>query len=327
MSAPFFIVGASRSGTTMLRLMLNTHSRLAVPDEMKYLRYVEGKYDLAAWETPLSEENYRALVRGYLATRGEVLPGAEEDLEAMVFAEEDRTLRGPYQALLEAWARACNKERVGEKTPHNIFYVDILADMFPEGRFIHVVRDPRAVVQSMNNSPYYSDETIFNALNWRKSIRDGEALLREHLSGDRRLRIRYEDLVRESEATLRTVCSFLGESFEPEMLRFYETADQHMAGPIRTPSIKGPVHQKGLTKWRDRLAPVEVAAIEGLCRTEMRDFGYEQTGGPSVRFRLRFRPKVWYWKWKVWQHRERRGFEVGFPFLAGLSAWIRSANT
>jgi len=322
MSAPFFIVGASRSGTTLLRLMLNAHSRLAVPDEMKYFRHIEGQYDLTAWKTPLSTGDRRALVRRYLAARGDVFPGTSADLETVALADSDRTLRGPYRALLTHWAQSRGKERWGEKTPHNIFYVDVLADMFPEAQFIHVVRDPRAVVQSMNASSYYSDETIFNALNWRKSIRDGKALFQAHLRPEQHLTVRYEDLVRHPESTVRSVCRFLDEPFEPRMLRFYETADRDMAHEIRTPSIKGPVNQEGLRKWRERLSPVDVSIVERLCRTEMDAFGYERETNAAV-LPLRVVPKVLYWRWKVWRHRRRRGFEVEFRFLSGVRRWTR----
>lgn len=86
MTAPFFIVGASRSGTTVLRLMLNVHSRLAVPDELKYFRHINGQHDLTAWQTPLSTNERHVLVRGYLAARGDVFPGTSADLETRLFS-------------------------------------------------------------------------------------------------------------------------------------------------------------------------------------------------------------------------------------------------
>ena len=319
MSPPFFIVGASRSGTTMLRLMMNAHSRLAVPDEMKYFRHVDGQYDLEAWQTSLPREDYLALARHYLDVQDAVFSEATEALEAALLATEDRTLRGPYQALLSYWARAQGKARWGEKTPHNIFYVDVMAEMFPEAQFIHVVRDPRAVVRSMGASAYYSDEPVFNALNWRMSVRTGRRFFQEHLRPEQRHTVRYEDLVRDPESVLRSTCAFLGESFEPGMLRFYETADQDMAHEIRTPSITNPVHEKGLTKWRERLSAAEVGLSEVLCREEMNTFGYERT--TMGRFVSPLVLLKWlYWHWKVWQHRDRRGFEVEFAFLSGLRA-------
>lgn len=254
-----------------------------------------------------------------------MLAGAKAALTA-VLAENDRTIRGPYRALLAHWAQTRGKERWGEKTPHNIFYVDVLVDMFPDARFIHVVRDPRAVAQSMNASSYYSGETIFNALNWRKSIRDGEALFQDHLRPEQHHTVRYENLVRQPESTLRSVCAFLGESFEPQMLRFYETAERDMAGQIRTPSIAGPVTEEAVSKWRERLVHAAVAIIERLCGEEMEAYGYPPTvdrrrsslwNPPTVLF------KVLYWQWKVWRHRHRRGYEVEYSFLSGLRARLR----
>lgn len=315
MSAPFFIVGASRSGTTLLRLMLNAHSRLALPDELKYFRFLEGTQNLASWDTPRSPDAYRRLVRGYVTAHRVLVESVPGALEALRQSEEDRTARGPYRAFLQHWAQTCGKERWGEKTPHNISFVDVIAGMFPEATFIHVVRDPRAVVQSMNASSYYSSETVFNALNWRTSIRDGERLFGD-LRPDQHLTIRYEDLVCEPAVTLRSVCDFLNETFEPSMLRFYETVDQHMAHRIRTPSIKGPVNRSGLSKWRKRLSPSQIAVIEGLCREEMTTLGYEQaTDASSVSVLVIL--KRLYWNWKAWRHRDRRGFEVVFPFLSG----------
>ena len=316
MSAPFFIVGASRSGTTLLRLMLNAHSRLAVPDEMKYFRFLEGTDNLEAWSTPRSPEEYRQLVEGYVAAHKALVESVPGALDALHRYEEDRTARGPYRAFLRHWAETCGKARWGEKTPHNISFVDVIADMFPGAKFIHVVRDPRAVVQSMNASSYYSSETVFNALNWRTAVRDGRNLFGV-LQPDQHLTIRYEDLVREPASTLRTVCSFLQEAFEPSMLRFYETVDQHMAHRIRTPSIKGPVNQSGLSKWRTRLSPAQVALIEGLCGKEMAGLGYEPEADAARSSALALLKQL-YWHWKAWRHRDRRGFEVVFPFLSGL---------
>lgn len=320
-SAPFFIVGASRSGTTLLRLMLNAHSRLAVPDELKYFRHVETTFSLDAWREDLSDAAYRHLVRSYLERRADVFPDTTQTLEAMLLAIDERTLRGPYRALLAHAAQQQGKARWGEKTPHNMFYVDVLHAMFPDAQFIHVVRDPRAVVQSMNASHYYSEETIFNALNWRMSVREGERLFRAHLPADQLYTVRYEDLVRTPESALRSITDVLGEAFEPQMLRFYETAGTNMASQIRTPAITKPVSRASLSKWTQRLAPSEVFAVEQLCAAEMARLGYERTTAPS-RMRLwRALPKFLYWQWKTWQHRDQRGYEVEYPFLA--RTWAR----
>lgn len=319
MSRPFFIVGASRSGTTMMRLILNSHSCIAVPDEMKYFNYLNFSNNIDSWRSDFDESRYSKIISSYLKNNSHLFSDSIDDLHSVILADSDRTLRGPYRSLLEYYARSHGKERWGEKTPGNIFYIDVISDMFPDALFIHIVRDPRAVVQSMNSIDYYSDETAFNALNWRKAIRDGEQLLQDCVPTDRQLTIRYEDLVLHSESTVVSVCEFLGESFEPEMLQFYQTADRYMANKIRTPSIKEPVNQKSLTKWKERLTPSEIALIEAICSDEMDRLGYDRQTTDSYSFdHVAVAPKMLYWHWKVWQHRHHRGYEVDYSFLAGI---------
>jgi hypothetical protein len=320
MCSPFFIIGASRSGTTLLRLMLNAHSHLAIPGEMKYFQSIDCDVSLSSWRDVGPETNYRALVRDYLEKRRALFPVAADTLEEMILADSERTLRAPYRLLLAYWASHLGKPRWGEKTPSNLFSVDILRDMFPDARFINVVRDPRAVVQSMNAIDYYSNETVFNALNWRKSIRTGEQLFRDCLSPEQLLTIRYEDLVSKPEPTLTSICGFLDEPFEPVMLQFYKTSEQFMPNPIRTPSIRKPVNQDSLTKWVTKLSSSDVALIETICATEMNHLGYERRSPSSSWLPITALPKTAYWHWKAWQHRDVRGYEVGYPFLNGLSA-------
>ncbi|MFP4228869.1 MAG: sulfotransferase family protein [Salinivenus sp.] len=320
MSVPFFIVGASRSGTTLLRLMLNAHSRLGIPREMKYFHTIGRTVTPQSWRDEVPDDSYRPLVRNYLQRRSDLFSEDLDALEALVMDDKERTLRAPYRVLMEYWSRTLNKPRWGEKTPHNLFYVDVLNDMFPGAKFIHVVRDPRAVTQSMNSIEYYSGETVFNALNWRRSIRAGETLLQQTLSSDQQCTIRYEDLVSAPDATLRTICQFLEEAYEPSMLRFYETAAEHMPSTIRTPSIRGPVNEKSLSKWKERLSTFEVEIVESICTEEMDRLGYERSTRPSSSVYARIFLKAAYWHWKSWQHRNQRGYEVAYSFFAGLRA-------
>jgi hypothetical protein len=323
MSPPFFIVGASRSGTTLLRLMLNAHSRLFVPRELKYFQTLNATVDVDSWKTPRPDDAYRRLVRAYLEERHDLFDTDLDVLEARILDDPERTLRAPYRAVLEHLRQRHGKARWGEKTPHNLFYVDVLTDMFPGAKFIHVVRDPRAVTASMNSIAYYSCETVFNALNWRRSIRAGEATFQHVLPPEQGLTVPYEALVSSPEATLQSICAFLEEPYEPGMLRFYETAAEHMPSTIRTPSIRNPVNQKSLSKWETQLSDADIEIVEALCSTEMDRLGYERMTSPTASVYGRILAKAAYWHWKSWQHRTRRGYEVSYPFLSGLRARLR----
>ena len=323
MSTPFFIVGASRSGTTLLRLMLNAHSRLFLPRELKYFQTLHAPVDVESWTSPVPDDTYRRLVRQYLEARRDLFATDLDRLEAQIAEDPERTLRGPYRVVLEHLCRQHGKARWGEKTPHNLFYVDVLNDMFPGAKFIHVVRDPRAVTRSMNAIAYYSGETVFNALNWRRSIREGATAFQDVLSPDQQLNVSYEDLVSAPEATLRTICHFLHEAYEPAMLRFYETAADHMPSTIRTPAIRNPVNQESLSKWKTQLTRTEIEIVEVLCSAEMERLGYERLTDPALTIYGRIVLKAAYWHWKRWQHRAHRGYEISYPFLSGLHARLR----
>lgn len=312
-SAPFFVVGASRSGTTMLRLMLNAHPRLAVPPELKYFSRASAGLWLDGWRAPeLSAADYEAHVRGYLERRADVFePMGLEALARRILAAPDRDLRTPYRAVAEAWARHHGKARWGEKTPANLYWVDVLVDMFPAARFVYLVRDPRAVVASMNRIPYYGPDTALNALNWHRATTNGYDRLTGAVAEDRRTVLRYEALVEAPEREVRRLCSFLGEPYEPAMLDFHRDSERYMPAEIQTPTVTQPVTAARLEAWRATLSPSDVSTVERLCAEGMARFGYAPAAAPVP-------PASWlgllgkrtYWQVQQWRHRETRGYEV-----------------
>lgn len=317
MDEPIFIVGASRSGTTMLRLILNAHPRLGIPQEFAYFHGVlQGRSE--NWRMPeLSEDQYHQLVRKFLRRRSHVfLEVGVEELEQKIMQSGARDLREPYRIAASEWATHFAKPRWGEKTPKNLHYVDILADMFPAARFLYLIRDPRAVVSSMNRSPYYSPDSVFNALNWRRSASDGYHLLETVVAASNRMTIRYEDLIEEPAKYLQIICSFIGESFYDDMLEFHRESKRFMGPVIRTPSIMQPIRKANSAKWKDHLTNGEIAAIQVICRDEMNRFGYEQIDvSLTPRRHLDLRMKSAYWNWMSSRNRSVRGYELHHGML------------
>ena len=282
-STPFFIVGANRSGTTLLRLMLNAHSRLGVPEELGYLNARIGGVPLAQWEAPgWTEAAWRAFVQHFVAETCRHLDGPEPAALEREIAAGARTLRQPYQTALAAWARHHGKARWGEKTPGNLFYADVLHAWFPDARFIEIVRDPRAGVASLARAPFCVDDAATNALNWHKHLTAGRARLRQ-VPVSARMTLRYEDLVADPAAVLTDVCAFLGEAFEPAMLAFHDGASAYMKPEAATgfnAAATRPVSGASVERWRDELSPQAVAVVERVCRAEMDAFGYDREAPP-----------------------------------------------
>lgn len=331
--APIFILGANRSGTTLLRLMLNAHSRIAVPEEMLYFRSSYAGVPVENWREPkLSEKAYAGIVRDFVANAcalHEELDGAA--IEASVLNGSARDLRTPYSAVMSAWADSQQKARWGEKTPGNLFYVDVILEMYPDAKFVYLARDPRAGVASMQRASFFPDDPVFNALSRRKHFEAGRRFRETVVPAEQWLDLRYEDLVHEPRATLETLCAFLGEPFEPAMLSYYEEASQYMKEEAATgfnANATRPVSTKRIDAWRDQLSADAVATVERICADEMRVFEYTPDGlRPTWVSTATQWWKTRYWDLKLWQHRSTRHYTVKYPILARSRArWTRRAQ-
>jgi hypothetical protein len=304
-NAPIFIVGANRSGTTLLRLILNAHSRIAIPEELMYFAPHLAGASLYRWEDPdLSSAQYARFVSNFLETNCAPLDLDTDGLRREIL-EAPPSLRRPYRRALEAWAQRHGKARWGEKTPGNLFFGGVIREMFPAAQFLYLARDPRAGVHSMNKTDFLPGDTVINALNRYHYAVEGLACLEQTVPADQRMMLRYEDLVAEPEATTRAVCAFLGERFEPAMLRFHEEAEQYMkqrAARTFNSSATRPIDASKIDAWKGRLSARDVSIIESICREEMERFGYEPSGGrPSLTTRFDVYAKNAYYQFQRWR--------------------------
>lgn len=319
-NGPIFVIGANRSGTTLLRLMLNAHSRIAVPEELLYFRSEYGGVSVKQWAAPgLSEAAFTKLAREFVDNVVALHPELDRDeLLRSILDCPDRSLRQPYETVLNQWVRLQGKARWGEKTPGNLFYVDVLVDMFPDATFLYVVRDPRAGVASMQRADFFPEDAIFNALTRRKHACVGMDLLHRHVAPDRWTTIRYEDLVTFPEATLRHVCSVVGERYEPQMLQYHQNAESYMkAKAVSTfnATATQPVTTRKMDAWRGVLTLDQVAVVERICGEEMDTHGYDAIHprlpvGRRLLTALESSLKVCYWHIQNWRHRHIRHYTV-----------------
>lgn len=319
MQAPIFVVGANRSGTTLLRLILNAHSRIAIPEELVYVTSHVGNRGIHQWRDPgYSPGHYRHFVKRFLSSNAEALSPLDLDALANRIVTTTRpNLRSPYQMALEAWAAHHGKERWGEKTPSNIFYAEHILDMFPGAQFIHLIRDPRAGVASMQDVWFFPEDVVLNALNRKKYLVAGQSHLERHVSPRQRLIIRYEDLVRNPPSVTRVVCEFLGEDFEPGMLEYYKTSQQYMkdeAAQSFNSAATKPIAPSKIGRWKDKLTPRAIAMIELVCHDEMKQHGYAlQNHRLSLQDRAVVLAKTLYWHLQNWRNRHNPHFVVKDP--------------
>lgn len=279
--APFFIVGSARSGTTFLRLTMNAHPQVAVPPESRFITELhEGRDEVdvdefldrlaqhkrfAAWELPIGS------VREKLSGRTRV--GYAEAISAAYLA----------------YAEAQGKQRWGDKTPRYVENIPELASLFPEARFIHLIRDGRDVALSYADVPFGPKNVAKAAELWAnrvaRGIRDGRELER-----GRYIEIMYSDLVEDNEGEIKDICSFLALDFDPAMLDPEKTKKGALARAERfNPHVKEqPIRR--VRSWKTDMPPEHIEIFEAIAGDVLSELGFERrfpNPGLSARIKAR----------------------------------------
>ena len=248
-----FIVGASRSGTSLMRTILERSDRIAIAREnhfLGHLRATEGArfYFRRAGDLG-SDETVRAIVDMIytgdfqrqsrwrdlsIFWRWLVDNVPRDEMERRLLAAE-RSERGLFAAFLRAYADKLGRPIMGEKTPAHLAYVDTLLEWFPNGRVVHMIRDPRAIYVSELRRRRERPESVpyrqlihvpplFNTFVlqqvtwvWARAADRHRALSERY--PDRYRLVRFEDLVREPRATLAGLFDFLGVEMEERVLQ------------------------------------------------------------------------------------------------------------
>lgn len=284
--APFFVVGCGRSGSTMLRLMLDAHPELAVPGESHFIpplwrsrrRYLRGgRLDAAA----LARDIARTPHFGHWKIPAERFLARVEALEHPAFAEV------VGEAFL-ANAEHHGKRRWADKTPIYVRRIELLAELWPDARFVHLIRDGRDVALSYLGVPWGPGSVPAAAWKWRRDVSAGRAA-GPALGADRYLELRYEELVADPEEALRRLCGFVELAFHPSMLEHHAAVDRdRLAPPTGIPfhaRAAGPVEARA-RDWRTDMPPGDVAAFEAVGGALLQDLGYGRAGATSLGGRM-----------------------------------------
>lgn len=184
---PVFIMSPVRSGSTLLRLILNAHSRLHSPHELHFRRLEAG----------ISTELGRRSM--------EVLGLERGDLEHLLW---DRVM---HRELVKS-----GKDFIVEKTPSNAFVWQRIAACWPDARFLFLLRHPMSIATSWHEADPVKrtfEEATADALRYMRATQRARKALPGHT-------VRYEELTADPEATVKDICGFLGIDWEPEMLQY-----------------------------------------------------------------------------------------------------------
>lgn len=218
------VVGAPRSGTTLLRMMLDSHPRLTMPPETGFLM-LAGEF--SADSGNLRDEFFQKVTHfppdaPNWQDFGIPLDTFQERLAAI----NPFTVADGYRVFYRLYSERFGKRRWGDKTPVYIRYMGAISAILPEARFIHIIRDGRDVALSWRNlwfSPGRDIETL--AAQWKVEVQAGRNWGQ---SNPNYVEVFYEQLVSDPENVLRKVCAFTQLDYAPEMLDYHNHANERL---------------------------------------------------------------------------------------------------
>ena len=258
--SPIVLGGCGRSGTTLLRMMLDSHRRICCGPEANVFRT-------------------RKLAPGALAHR---FGFGRDEVRAIYDAVRSRP------EFIEAFAGLCmqkaGKSRWAEKTPRNIRHIGEIFRCFPEARFVHVLRDGRDVACSLRSHPRHKvvDGKLVPLDTWRP-IDDGARRWRDDIERSRRWwsdprfhTVRYEELVLKPRPVLECLMAFLGEDWDEAMLA-HTVAESPFRDPTRfpqNPEALDPVRSAALNRWKRDLSSRDRRIFKQIAGSLLIELGY-----------------------------------------------------
>ena len=257
---PIFLGGAGRSGTTLLRVILDSHPNIACGPELKVSPVIAQMW----YEF---QTKYINIVKEYFITQDDI----------------NRIFAQIITSFLEKYLNKTGKNRIAEKTPNNIRIFKYLHEMFPDSPLIHVIRDGRDVVASLLSMDWetptgepidYTRDAVKAAEFWYSAVTAGKMFAQEINSGIRvYFEIRYEDIVNKSEECLKKLFSFIDEPWDPLVLKYYEQ-ERNLAGESSAKQVSQELYTSAIGRWERDLTKEQKEKIKPIIGELLITLGY-----------------------------------------------------
>ena len=271
----FFLLGSGRSGTTLLRSILNESPQVCIPPEShgaipnavkRY--YMNGNKDWPELVTLLLHEFERHENFSFWKIN-------MCDLKQTLFktSYSERSVATIVNSIFNAYREynCVTANLVGDKTPFNSLRLKWICKLYPSAKYLFVLRDPRGVVASFKASKL-NERTEEVSMRWGASLKAFEKM--EKKSPESTLLIRYEDLISKPEEVSLSIFKFLNIDFDPKYIaeRNSSSGDGHQ---IHHKNSRSPLNNRSLEKWREILEDRDLGLILDKLSSQMSKYGYQ----------------------------------------------------
>jgi len=270
---PLFVVGMPRSGTKLLRDLLNRHPRITIPEVESH--FIPSLLRLYGESGPLSDHDlgqvydtirassffWHMRQRGRDFVRSDFLAG-----------NRGRGIRDVILDILEHYGKGDDSAGVdaiiGDKTPLYLGEIDLLRNAFSRARFIHIIRDPRDVCLSAKK--VWGHHVYRTAQRWQELVSQGRNCGREY--DDDYIEVKFEDLLTDTESVMRDLCAFLGCEYDSRMTALSRSNENR--GDARGATE---VVSSNMKKYREEMSAGEVRRVEEIAYEQLTECGYRPT--------------------------------------------------
>lgn len=276
--APFFVIGSGRCGTTLFRRLIQAQGNTYVPPENWSLGRCISQFHRYAWsmqwkdmvDLQVATLSHRS--HHWFDTPPRPLVRRLHDLE-----ENKRSLAAIIDASYRYHAEMNDRtpERWGDNSPGSVFSAELIAEVFPDAKFIHFLRDGVDVIGSWINYAPYKDDLEGSAQKWTWSVRKARDFMDKYPS--KAIEVRYEELVSEPVKEMRRICSFLDHPFTPSRLEEGSAIDS-MGDIIHLglhEKVRRPISTDSIGKGRRQLDQKQKAIIKPMINDLLQRVGYE----------------------------------------------------
>ena len=279
LTSPIFIVGAPRSGTTLLQYMLRSHPDISLPtgESHFFIPLLRGEKEYGDLRELTNIR--RVLERMYQQSADFLdtdLHGITFDIEQLsvqIHKQQPTSMAQLISVLFTLNAIGDNARRWGDKTPYYVLHMKRLLEQFPGAQFIHLIRDGRDCALSMfqRKHDFRTYNTFFAAKYWEIYVEIGQTTGRE-IGPDNYHEIRYEDLLENPQTIMKGVCAFLNEEYSDSLVNFKKSGE---AG--KTPLLQQPIQKQNQTKWRKKMSASQIRTFERAVSATLRRCHYPVT--------------------------------------------------
>jgi len=284
----FFIIGRPRSGTTLLRSILDAHSKIIVPPEYPVLLKILKNKPQFSYLSNRQRENFFKNVTSIVQPEyiSYDLLGVDKDVffSRLCALNENISFNEAFKLFVSHCSSSVIDEKpllVGDKNPVYVFLMKKLIKQFDDASFVILIRDPRDQFASLKKFEFEATNPILQALRWKKLISNYERIKKKY--PERVFLVSYEKVVQQPEKCISEICQFLGVEYNDDLLNFsklmlLQSQDNNVSLFTKYhDSLTKPLSINKIDFWKESLTCREIAKMQYVTAQKMKMYGYEMS--------------------------------------------------